>query len=467
MKRSWIIGLAIVALIVIIFFVMRSVSSRGAAPRYLTAPVGYSNISATIQETGTVIPVNEVNVGTQVSGTIATLNVDYNSVVKKGQVLATLDPTSFLAASQQAHAALSAAQATAGAASSSSQQQLATYQAALANVNSAQSNVAKANAQLALSHTTVARDHSLLSQGYIAQSQLDTDVATDRANAADVAAAKAALVTAQAQATAARAQVGTSMDQASAAGSQAQASAGQAQQADYNLSHAVITSPIDGIVVSRSVSVGTTVAASFQTPTLFVIASNLKDMEVDASVSEADVGQLRTGAPAKITVPAYPNVAFNGTVQQIRVNPTNVQNVVTYDAIIAVHDESQRLFPGMTANVSINVGTMNRVLTIPTAALLFHPAAPQGSSSSGGGFFAAANGPSTPLPVAGAAGSKVVVYTLQGTRPVAVPIVIGLSDGHNYQVRSGALKAGDKVIVGQLQAHQFQNTNPLGGGVGR
>jgi HlyD family secretion protein len=483
MKRG-LIGAAIVAgLVIIIIIIANAVRSRGAAPHYITAPVKTTSISATIQETGSVIPVTEVDVGTQVSGTVATLNVDYNSIVKKGQVLATLDPTSFQAASNQAHAALDAAQSTAAAASASAAQQQGSYEASLANksaadaaVNSALANLNKANAQVVLSKATVARDHSLLSQGYISQSQLDTDVAANSANIADVSAAQAAYATAQAQDKAASAQVAVasaqhsaSIDSAGAAQAQAQASSGQAAQADYNLAHAIITSPIDGIVVSRSVDVGTTVAASFQTPTLFVIASNLKDMEVDATVSEADVGQLSVGDPAQISVPAYPNVVFNGTVKQIRVNPTTTQNVVTYDAIVAVHDESQRLFPGMTANVTISVGSSNSVLSVPTAALLYHPSSSSGgqSPSSGGGAFAAISGPASPAPIAGAPGSKVVVYKLVNDKPQAVPIVIGLSDGHNYEVRSGDLKAGDLVIVGQLQAHQFSNSNPLGGGFPR
>ncbi|HXW77049.1 MAG TPA: efflux RND transporter periplasmic adaptor subunit, partial [Candidatus Eremiobacteraceae bacterium] len=307
MKRSWIIVAGVAALIIILILIGRAVSSKGAAPRYLTATVGYTDLNATIQETGTVIPVNEVDVGTQVSGTIATLDVDYNSIVKKGQVLATLDPTSFQAASDQAHATLDAAQATAQAADSTATQQQDALAAAVANVNSAQANLAKANAQEVYSHATVTRDQSLIASGYIPQSQLDSDVAADKANIADVVAAKAALVTAQAQVAVAQAQHAAAESQAGAAQAQASASAGQAQQADYNLDHAVITSPIDGIVVSRAVSVGTTVAASFETPTLFVIATNLKDMEVDASVSEADVGSLHDGASAQITVPAYPN----------------------------------------------------------------------------------------------------------------------------------------------------------------
>ena len=234
------------------------------------------------------------------------------------------------------------------------------------------------------------------------------------------------------------------------------------QQADYDLSRAVITSPIDGIVISRSISVGQTVAASFQTPTLFVIASSLKDMQVDTSVSEADVGQMKVGAQAQITVPAYPNVTFKGTVTQIRVNPTNVQNVVTYDAIVAVHDDSSRLLPGMTADITIAIATRQQVLAIPAAALLYRPTSGS-TGGGGGGFGGASSGSASPPPIAGAPGSRAVVYVLRDGQPTRVRIVLGLSDGKNYEVRSGDLKSGDLVITGQALTKTFSSSNPMGG----
>jgi HlyD family secretion protein len=478
--RWWLIAIALIIAIAAIWAIVRAMNNSGSAPRYLTAPVAYADINASVEESGTVNPVNEVNVGTQVSGTINGLSVDFNSIVRKGQVLATLDPTSLQAAAAQAHGTLAAAESGAGAAmSTASQTQAAVHAAtanarqAAANAQSASANLSKARAQLALSDLTVSRDRSLLGQGFISRSQMDTDLAANRANAADVNAAQSALLSAQALAAAATAQIAAagdqhaaSVQQADAASAQAQAVQGQVQQADYNLARAVITSPIDGIVVSRNVSIGQTVAASFQTPTLFVIASSLKDMQVDTSVSEADVGQLRTGAPAQIAVPAYPNVVFRGTVSQIRINPTTVQNVVTYDAIVAVHDASARLKPGMTADVIIGVDARKHVLAIPAAALLFRPAAGSGQNSSSAGQAGSASSAASSQPVAGAPGSKVVVWVLRGGKLVSVPIVVGLSDGRNYEVRSGPLKAQDKVITGQLVTHQYTNTNPMGGGPG-
>lgn len=510
--RPWIIGAGVILALLLIWVIVRAFTSGSSAPRYITKPVAYADISSTVEETGTVNPVNEVDVGTQVSGTISSLSADFNSVVKKGQVLATLDPTSLQATALQVRGQLAAAQSNASAASSTASQSSAAIAAAQANANvaaanalSAAANVKKAQAALALSQSTIKRDANLLAQGYISQSQMDTDRAAYNSNAADLNAAQAAMTASQAQASAAAIQVGAAGDQhsaslyqANAASSQAAAAEGQVQQAEYNLQRAVITSPIDGIVVSRAVSVGQTVAASLQTPTLFVIASSLKDMQVDVSVSEADVGQLKTGAQAQITVPAFPNVVFAGTVQQVRINPTTVSNVVTYDAIVAVHDDSSRLKPGMTADVIIALTTHTHVLAIPAAALLFKPtgaasgsrsgagrsgsptggggaapggaassSAPSGGAAAGGsaaGGAAAQGGTST---VAGAQGSKATVWVLRAGKAVPVRVVIGISDGRNYEVLSGQLQPGDQIIVGQLQAQQVTGgTSPIAGGRG-
>ncbi|MBV8171437.1 MAG: efflux RND transporter periplasmic adaptor subunit [Candidatus Eremiobacteraeota bacterium] len=454
MKRIYIIAGIIVAVVLVAWAIISFANAKRSAPRYLTAPVTRANIDAVIQETGTVNPVNEVQVGTQVSGTISSLNVDYNSIVHKGQVLATLDPTSFEAAEAQAQAAVMSAQANESAAQ-------ATVTQMGASVQSAQANYKKALAAQTLAQTTMTRDKQLVAQGYIAQSQYDTDAAALRSAIADASAAHDAVSAAQAQQNA-------SAHQAGASGAQVASAQGQLQQASYNLQRATITSPIDGIVVSRAVSIGQTVAASFQTPTLFVIASSLKDMQVDVSVDEADVGQLAVGQAASITVPAYPNTTFKGTVTQIRVNPTNVQNVVTYDTIVMIHDESSRLKPGMTANVTIAVSRRNNVLAVPVAALLYKPqgarqSQTQSAPGSSGSFTA---GVATPPPTAGAPGSRVVVWALSQKRPKPVQVVIGMSDGSNFEIRSGDLKEGDRVIIGQLQSRSGGSTTPFAAGPG-
>jgi len=454
------IGLLVVAGAVVGY---RQVSAHKDQVQYVTRPVGYANVTATVNETGTINPVNVISVGTQVSGTIATLNVDYNSKVRKGDVLAILDPTTFQAAVAQSGANLAAAQSNASATESAISQAQAAVQTAVANLaqaqaslRSAQANVTKANDTVALANLTVQRDASLLKQGFIPQNQMDTDQTAAATTAADARAAQAAVQVAQAQAVAAASQVQSARDQVTTATSQAASSqhtiasvAAQLHQAQYNLSQTVIKSPVDGIVMARNVTIGQTVAASFSTPTLFTLATNLTDMQVDTSVDEADIGTVKMGEAAQITVTAFPNVTFKGTVQQVRVNPTVVQNVVTYDAVVAVHDSSGRLFPGMTAQVAIATGTRTHVLAVPIAAVLYRPLAARGAAT-GGGLVQTGTGQQQAGPsVAGAAGSTVTVWVLRNGRPVPVRIVIGLSDNQNIEVASGGLNENDQVIVSQ------------------
>lgn len=473
MNRTFFV-IAAALLVLALYFIVRS-ANAGNAAKYITAPVTRTTINATIQETGTINPVNQVQVGTQVSGTISQLYVDFNSVVHKGQVLARLDATSFQAAAAQAHASLDASRAQAAASASTVNQNAAGTQSSLAaeaqqraNVAAAQANVQKAQAQEQLSRLAVQRDRALLSQGFIAQSQMDTDQASENSNLQLLRAAESAVNAAQQQVSGASAQVSgsragvvTAQNQAGAAAAQIGVAAAQAQQADYNLSRTVIVSPMDGIVVSRNVSVGQTVAASLQTPTLFLIASSLKEMQVDVSVDEADVGQLRRGERADITVPAFPNVVFHGVVQQVRVNPTTVQNVVTYDAVVSLHDDQARLKPGMTANISISVVRRSNVLAVPFAALLYHPAqrALQGAAQSGGpgtgaNFGALANVPSgsSATPVAGAPGSQVVLWVLgRNNRARPVTVTIGYSDGTNVEITAGDIVEGQQIITAELR----------------
>ncbi len=457
MLRSRSVRRAAVAVLVAVVVIagaiagVQHLTARRQAVRYITRPVGYSDISATVSETGTINPVDTILVGTQVSGTIATLNADYNSKVTKGEVLATLDQTPFRAAADQATANLAAARASYAAALSAVAQDEA-------SLRSAQASATKAQAQLELAQLTVTRDASLLKQGFISQSQMDTDQTAVKTVTDDSQAAEAAVAVAQAL-------VKTAQAQAAAAQNQVASQAAALQQAQYNLSRTVITSPVDGIVMARNISVGQTVAASFQTPTLFTLATNLTDMEVDTSVDEADVGNVRAGETAHISVTAFPNVVFSGTVQQVRVNPTIVQNVVTYDAVVIVHDTSGRLLPGMTGQVTIDVATRQHTLAVPTAALLYRPLAPRAVPSAapgGGGFFgggAPSGGTAPAAPVAGAPGSQVTVWVLRNGQPSAVSVVIGISDNQNVEITGGDLHEGDRVIVAQVRG-------PARGGAG-
>jgi HlyD family secretion protein len=413
---------AAIFVIVSIIALVRWWTETHTAPRYISAPAAYADVQASVQETGTVNPVDQVQVGTQVSGTVASIAADYNDVVHKGQILAVIDPTNFQAAATQAEAQL-------GAASANAMQMQA-------NVTSAQANYLKAKSQLTLSERTLSRDKQLLGQGYIPQSQYDTDAAANQANVDSAAAASAGI-------DAARQQLAAAQAQTTAAG-------GQAESANYNLTRTIIRSPIDGIVVSRNISVGQTVAASFQTPTLYLIASTLRNMQIDTSVGEADVGDLKVGQSATITVPAYPNISFRGKLNQIRINPIVTNNVVTYDAIIGVGDQTARLKPGMTANVAIHIANRSHVLTVPTAALLYRPAQSQGQNAA------------TAAVVAGAPGSRATLWVLRRGKASQVSVTIGYSDDTKVEIRSGELKAGDRVILGTLQQQAPRTINGFG-----
>jgi len=414
-KTEVIVGVVVVAALAG-FFLLRPLFSKGDGITYVTRPVAYADIAATVSETGIVNPVTQVLIGSEVSGTIRVLNVDFNSKVRKGQVLAKLDPTTYQAAVDSAQANLMLSQA---------------------NAESTVVNVGKMKAQLDLANLTVQRDEPLLTQGLINQNQMDTDRTAAQSAQQDYLAS-------QAQVRVAQAQIGVQK--------------GQLAQAEYNLSKTVILSPFDGIVMARNVDVGQTVAASLQTPTLFTLATNLTDMQIDTSVDEADVGGLRQGETAEITVTAFPNVVFTGTVLQVRINPTTVQNVVTYDAVVQVHDTSGRLLPGMTAQVTIQVGSKTHVLAVPIAAVLYRPlAAPTAGAAPGGGFggggFGAgvvqSSGGAAAQPVAGAPGSKVTIWKLVAGKPAPQQVVIGLSDGKNLEITSDGVMEGDRIIVAQ------------------
>ena len=238
---------------------------------------------------------------------------------------------------------------------------------------------------------------------------------------------------------------------------------GQLDQAQYNLSKTVIRSPWDGIVMARNVSIGQTVASSLQTPTLFTLATNLTDVQVDTSVDEADAGGVREGASATFTVTSFPNETFAGTVQQIRINPIVTQNVVTYDAVVTVHDTSGRLLPGMTAQVSINVGRRTLVPAVPISAVLYRPLAEATPASAvfgqGAGLVQSSDAAPAAEAVAGAPGSQVTVWVLQNEHPVPRRVIIGLSNGKNIEITQGDLRPGNLVIIAQRRGAVGRNTS--------
>jgi HlyD family secretion protein len=299
--------------------------------QYYTATVENGEIKQVVEATGTINAVITVQVGSQVSGTISSLYVDFNSHVKKGQLIARIDPALFEGALSQAKADLANAQA---------------------NLAVAVANTAKANANDVQTKADYARNLGLAQQGVISQQALDVAKASAESGAAMV---TAALATEQQ----ARAQV-----------LQKQAAV---QVAQTNLDYTIIHAPIDGTVVARNVDVGQTVAASLQAPTLFTIAQDLTKMQVYAKTDESDVGQIRRGQKVSFKVDAYPRDTFSGTVSQVRMNSTVVQNVVTYDTIVDFDNPELKLFPGMTAYVTIPVATASNAVRIPNGALRYKP----------------------------------------------------------------------------------------------
>lgn len=371
---------------------------RKAPIRYRTAGVDRGAVVSIVSATGTINPVVSVQVGTQVSGMIKSLHADFNSRVKAGDTVAVIDPEPFMARRDQA----------------------------ASNLEMARSNVARAKTDLAQRKRELDRLRSLVAQQFVSQNDVDVALTNHQS--------------AEAQVKVAEAQV----KQTDAA----------LNSAELELKYTVIRSPVDGIVVARNVEVGQTVAASFATPNLFLIALDLTKMQVDTNVSESDIGGMTEGKEATFTVDAYPGVRFAGTIRQVRLAPINVQNVVTYNVVVAVNNQDLRLKPGMTANVSIIVAQKDQVLKVPNAALRFSP--PQSDQAEvrsgerkpvkaeglvGGGKPAAGPGDSD--------GQARKIWKL-GESGELEPMTIqtGISDGVSTEVVAGPVAEGDMVVVG-------------------
>jgi HlyD family secretion protein len=380
---------------------------------YQTVPLARRHVVGRVTATGTLGATVTVTVGTQVSGRVAKLMADYNSPVKKGQLIAKIDPLLFQAAVEQSRA----------------------------NYESAQANLKSAKAQADLAVKQYAREQALLKDNLAAQQDVDN---------------------AQSQVSVTAAQV----DVAAASVAQTEA---QLHQAQTNLSYTDIISPIDGTVISRSVDVGQTVAASLQAPVLFTIAEDLTKMQVNTNVSEGDVGRLEEGMPAYFTVDAYPGERFKGKISQIRNAATTVSNVVTYDAVIDVSNMDLRLRPGMTANATITYADKKDVLVVPNAALRFKPP-PEANIPKLAGSAATAHRRDGAGGSGGSGEGKgdskndsKAIWTLSEATPTQVSIKTGLSDGAYTEIltpdpadpaSAGApappapgVKEGDVVIV--------------------
>ena len=471
-----------------------------STPQYMTARVERGNLRNTVTATGALQAVTTVQVGSQASGTISALYADFNSVVKKGQVVAQLDPSTAKAQVDQANANLQQARASlanARAAVVNAQAGVrdaqakglaasSTVQNTQAGVSGAEANVAVLKAQQDDAMSLLKQQESLLKAGVVAQRDYDVAVtayktAEARYNQA-VAQLNQAKSSEQSSSTAGIAQSQAAVEQSKAQVQQAQAQVAQAQAqvqqataalsvAQVNLSHTTITSPIDGVVVSRDVNVGQTVAASLSAPTLFTIANDLTQMQVIANIDQADIGLVEQAKSVKFSVDAFPGKDFDGKIEQLRLNPVNVQNVVTYNVVIDVNNPDQKLTPGMTANLTITIDERNNVLKVPNSALRFTPQdatrqrtgagagqgqagqgqgrrqQQQGDNAAGGNSgenrFAPASAPVLPGQV------RVVWVMGQNGKPERRRITVGLSDGSATEVVDGDLKEGDMVITGQ------------------
>lgn len=342
-------------------------------PRYMLAPVEHGTITTTVNATGTVNAVTAVQVGTQVSGKIQRLFVDYNTLVKEGDVIAQIDPAPLETKVSQARANVASALAAVQVAQATMDNTRAAVETAQANAESARANAEKARVALAEARRILERNKELVRRALIPQNELDTAQTAHDSAASQLRAAEAQQEAAAGQLKSAAAQARLAEAQYAAALAEVERARATLQAAELDLQYTTIRAPINGIVISRSVDVGQTVAASLQAPTLFLIAQDLTQMQVDTHVSEADIGRVQVGQAVTFTVDAYPNLTFTGTVRQVRNAPITVQNVVTYNAVVEVVNPDLRLKPGMTANVSFVIAERRDVVKVPNAALRFQP----------------------------------------------------------------------------------------------
>ena len=370
----------------------------GPPPRLITDSATRGSIVNVVSSTGTLEAVTTVQVGSQVSGTIDALYADFNSMVHKGQTLARLDQTTFVAALEQARGELASAQA-----------------------DAEQLRVAKDAADVALTRAQELSDRQLETE-----EDLQTAETTSKSAGAQVGAADAKI------------------DQAKAA----------VEEAEVNLSKTVITSPIDGVVTARNVDVGQTVAASLQAPVLFIIAADLGQMQVNANIDESDVGQVRSGEPVTFRVDAYPGETFAGRVTQVRLDPSTTDNVVVYSAIIEAPNPKLELKPGMTATVTIEVARRDDVLRVPNAALRFRPDATVLASF-------APKDPALPAATRGAPSSKTpTVWVLDGDTITPVAVTTGVSDATETELVNPPFAEGTAIVLRVASAAASTSTSP-------
>jgi HlyD family secretion protein len=438
MQRKTVI-LAAVASIAAVGLVTWVVLRSESKVQYRTATVGHGDINVTISATGNPNAVVTVNVGSQVSGIILALYADFNSKVTKGELIARIDPAPFQAKVDQAQANVDTAKAAVTNAQAGVVQALAGIQAANSALAAAKANVVKAQAITEDAKVKVDRRVIMVKQGADSKEDLETAQTTYQSAIADHSALVAQQHAVEDSVKVAQAQLNVSKAVLNANQEQVKQFTAALQSTQIDLGHTTIKAPVDGVVVSRNVDVGQTVAASLAAPTLFLIAQDMTKMQVDTNVSEADVARVRTGQSATFSVDAYPGRVFSGTVTDMRKAPINVQNVITYDAVIGVSNEDLNLFPGMTANVKILLDQRSNVLRVPNAALRYQPASETPAPASSG---KGARSGATP---------QHSVWSLDADdKPERVLVTTGESDGAYTEIISGSLKDGDRVIIAAL-----------------
>lgn len=363
-KKRYILAIAVI--ILLLFAIFSTLHKK--TTRYITKPITQETITQYVEASGTIKPINTIEVGTQVSGTVAKIYVDYNSVVKKGDLLAELDPSLFQANVDQSTAKLSNAKA----------------------------SYSKANSTLNYKKNNYLRYKHLYDKNYVSKDEVELAYANYQQALAEVAAASA-------EVSASQAALNNNLT---------------------NLGYSKITSPVDGTVILRAVDVGQTVAASFNTPTLFEVAKDLTQMQIETSVSEADIGKIKVGQKATYTLDGYQDRKFEGEVTQVRLASTTTNNVVTYTVIVSVDNSEGLVIPGMSANVSIITNNVKDALCVPSQALKFTPEKTGKKYENQG----------------------VWIQTKTGLK--RFDITLGVSDDNRTQIISNELKAGDKVVVG-------------------
>jgi HlyD family secretion protein len=474
-KKRALIAVALVVLVTIAVAARRQRTT--STNQYFTAVADSGPLRNVVNATGVIQTVVTVQVGSQVSGQVEELYADFNSVVKRGQRLAKLDTRNFQTQVENSEASVVAARARVRSGEADQKTQVANLLSAKANLEAAR--VARDNTAVIFK-----RSADLMKSGVVSQNDYDTAKANADSAQAKLEQAQASVEQVEAQSNSASAQ----LEQTKALLQQAEA---DLDRSKLNLEYCNIYSPVDGVVISRNVDVGQTIAASLQSPTLFTIANDLAVMQVNANIDEADIGNISEQVDVRFSVDAYPNETFRGRISEIRLNPQTVQNVVTYSVILGIENPEMKLKPGMTANITITVDQRSKVLKVPNASLRYTPPGARRDDVRPDKFMevAAETEPDVPRKVAQknapapqlAPGQKWdpsqkikfaaprrnlqrpgVVFVLDAERkPQPKKVLLGITDGSSTEVISGEIKPGDAVIIGDsTQRSQTATSNP-------